>query len=151
MANNNITAQWHSDTLVKVYNNGLHVANVVQNKNHAGGKTWRTMYLGTGRRNGRKHFKFPSEAIQAFFGKHVQIQAAPAPAIILMPATRTTQAMDTLVSLAATLDEHKAEALKDGNDALYNALDIITHALNNAPDYPTRDGKLTITLDLTRK
>jgi hypothetical protein len=67
-----------------------------------------------------------------------------------IPTTRT-QAMDTLVNLTATLDENKSAALKDGNDALYAALDIITQAINNGPGYPTRDGKLTITLDLTRK
>jgi hypothetical protein len=65
--------------------------------------------------------------------------------------TTRGQAMQVLSNLCATLDEHKSEALKDDNAALYAALDIITAALNNAPDYPTRDGKLTITLDLTRK
>lgn len=68
-----ITAQWYSDTQVKVYRDGLHVANVVQNPDRVDEKTWHTIYLGTGRHNGRKHFQYPSEAIRAFFGKRVTI------------------------------------------------------------------------------
>lgn len=60
------------------------------------------------------------------------------------------KAMDTLCAMCATLDEHKADALKDGNDALYHALDIVTEALNRADSHPDRLGRLTITLDLTR-
>jgi hypothetical protein len=73
---NKITARWNQNSggrrWVEVLRGDLHIANVVETPTG-----WQTMYLGTGRRNGRKRYGYPSEAIHAFFGVNLQIKSEP--------------------------------------------------------------------------
>ena len=48
------------------------------------------------------------------------------------------------------VEEHLAEARKDENTHLACALLVLKSALDKGPDYVTRDGKFTITLDFSR-
>lgn len=66
-----LNAKWITDGQVAVFYGDLHIANV--NQTVLG---WHTFYLGTGRKNGRKHYEYPSQAIKAYFGKSIQIEAA---------------------------------------------------------------------------
>ena len=78
-ANNALEVEPRDGGNFKVFLNGLHVANLVRiptfSAEYEGLKDrWQVISLTSRRKNGRKRFEYPEEAIQSYFGRKATLR-----------------------------------------------------------------------------